>query len=48
MMNFAKMALAQSVRDAVEQAYRRSTRVNSRREKMGAWSDFAIEHCAYE
>jgi hypothetical protein len=42
------MAMAHSVGDAMEQAYRRSTRVNSRREMIGAWSDFAIEHCAYE
>jgi integrase len=42
-----EMALAHSVGDAVEQAYRRSTRVNSRREMMSAWSDFALEHCAF-
>ncbi len=39
-----EMALAHSFGDAVEQAYRRSTRVNSRREMMNAWSDFALEH----
>jgi integrase len=43
-----EMALAHSVGDAVEQAYRRSTRVNSRREMMSAWSDFALEHCAFQ
>ncbi len=42
-----EMALAHSFGDAVEQAYRRSTRVNSRREMMNAWSDFALEHCAF-
>jgi integrase len=34
-----EMALAHSVGDTVERAYRRSTRVNSRREMMIAWSD---------
>jgi integrase len=42
-----EMALSHSVGNAVEQAYRRSTRVNTRREMMCAWSDFALEHCAF-
>jgi integrase len=43
-----EMALSHSVGNAVEQAYRRSTRVKSRREMMSAWSDFALEHCAFQ
>jgi integrase len=35
-----EMALAHSVGDTVEQAYRRSTRLNKRREMMIAWSTF--------
>jgi integrase len=35
-----EMALAHSVGDTVEQAYRRSTRLNRRREMMIAWSTF--------
>jgi integrase len=35
-----EMALAHSVGDTVEQAYRRSTRLNKRREMMVAWSTF--------
>jgi len=37
-----EMALAHSVGDSVEQAYRRSTRLNKRREMMSAWSKFAL------
>jgi integrase len=40
-----EMALAHSVGDSVEQAYRRSTRLNKRREMMGAWSQFALANC---
>jgi integrase len=36
-----EMALAHAVGDAVEQAYRHSTRINKRREMMTAWSNFA-------
>jgi integrase len=41
-----EMALAHSVGDSVEQAYRRSTRINKRREMMLAWSKFALGNCA--
>jgi integrase len=41
-----EMALAHSVGDSVEQAYRRSTRLNKRREMMSAWSKFALANCA--
>ena len=41
-----EMALAHSVGDSVEQAYRRSTRINKRREMMIAWSKFALGNCA--
>jgi integrase len=37
-----EMALAHSVGDTVEQAYRRSTRLNKRREMMVAWSTFVF------
>jgi integrase len=37
-----EMALAHSVGDSVEQAYRHSTRLNKRREMMIAWSRFAV------
>ena len=40
-----EMALAHSVGDSVEQAYRRSTRLNKRREMMSAWSEFVLESC---
>jgi integrase len=40
-----EMALAHSVGDSVEQAYRHSTRLNKRREMMTAWSDFALADC---
>jgi integrase len=40
-----EMALAHSVGDAVEQAYRHSTRINKRREMMTAWSNFALGGC---
>jgi integrase len=40
-----EMALAHSVGDSVEQAYRRSTRLNKRREMMSAWSKFALANC---
>ena len=40
-----EMALAHSVGDSVEQAYRRSTRINKRREMMIAWSKFALGNC---
>ena len=43
-----ELALSHSVGNAVEQAYRRSKRVNSRREMMSAWSDFALEHSAHQ
>jgi hypothetical protein len=32
--------------DSVEQAYRRSARINKRREMMLAWSKFALGNCA--
>ena len=38
-----EMALAHSVGDSVEQAYRRSTRINKRREIMLAWSSSRSE-----
>jgi integrase len=38
-----EMALAHSVGDSVEQAYRHSTRLNKRREMMIAWSKFATD-----
>ena len=41
-----EMALAHSVGDSVEQAYRRSTRINKRQEMMLAWSKFALGNCA--
>jgi integrase len=41
-----EMALAHSVGDSVEQAYRRSTRLTRRREMMSAWSKFAFANCA--
>jgi integrase len=41
-----EMALAHSVGDSVEQAYRRSTRINKRREMMLAWSKFVLGNCA--
>jgi integrase len=41
-----EMALAHSVGDSVEQAYRHSTRLNKRREMMSAWSKFALSNCA--
>jgi integrase len=40
-----EMALAHAVGDAVEQAYRHSTRINKRREMMTAWSNFALGEC---
>ena len=40
-----EMALAHAVGDAVEQAYRHSTRINKRREMMTAWSNFAFGEC---
>ncbi len=43
-----EMALSRSAGNTVEQAYRRSTRVNRRREMMSAWSDFAHAHCAQQ
>jgi hypothetical protein len=36
------LALAHAVGDSVEQAYRRSTRLNKRREMMTTWSLFAF------
>ncbi len=43
-----ELALSHSVGNAVAQAYRRSKRVNSRREMMSAWSDFALERRAFQ
>jgi integrase len=40
-----EMALAHAVGDAVEQAYRHSTRINKRREMMTAWSNFSLREC---
>jgi integrase len=39
-----EMALAHSVGDSVEQAYRHSTRICRRREMMVAWSEYAVAH----
>ena len=44
-LELREMALAHSVGDSVEQAYRHSTRLNKRREMMTAWSDFALADC---
>jgi integrase len=41
-----EMALAHSVSDSVERAYRHSTRLNKRREMMSAWSNFALADCS--
>ena len=41
-----EMARGHSVGDLVEQAYRRSTRINKRREMMSAWSNFALANCS--